>query len=99
MAVVDEVGPPGGAFWDGLLKGQFEQLQALELAAMGKVRRMRTPPPSITRHGALGLGIATASSFHSIIVTEALSQYTRTANSFHSITMHGALWLDTADPI
>ena len=29
--------PPGGAFWDSLLKGQYQQLQALELAAMGKV--------------------------------------------------------------
>lgn len=31
-------GRPVGAFWEGLLKGQYEQLQALELAAMGKVR-------------------------------------------------------------
>ena len=40
--VVKEESVPGnrpvGAFWDSLLKGQYEQLQALELAAMGKVR-------------------------------------------------------------
>ena len=27
---------PSGSFWDGLLRNQYQQLKALELAAMGK---------------------------------------------------------------
>jgi len=32
-----EAAPPSGSFWDGLLRNQYQQLKALELAAMGKV--------------------------------------------------------------
>ena len=32
-----EAAAPSGAFWDGLLRNQYQQLKALELAAMGKV--------------------------------------------------------------
>ena len=33
-----EAAPPSGSFWDGLLRNQYQQLKALELAAMGKVK-------------------------------------------------------------
>ena len=36
-----EAPPPSGSFWDGLLKNQYQQLKALELAAMGKVSTAR----------------------------------------------------------
>ena len=32
-----EAASPSGSFWDGLLRNQYQQLKALELAAMGKV--------------------------------------------------------------
>ncbi len=32
-----EAALPSGSFWDGLLRNQYQQLKALELAAMGKV--------------------------------------------------------------
>jgi hypothetical protein len=38
-----ETPPPLGSFWDGLLKNQYQQLKALELATMGKVNAAYMP--------------------------------------------------------
>ena len=45
----------GAAFWDGLLQDKYQQLQALELATMGKVR-LQTAPHMRPAAVALGFG-------------------------------------------
>ena len=53
-----ETPPPSGSFWDGLLKNQYQQLKALELATMGKVSKSNSNADRVASCGSLTLEAA-----------------------------------------